>query len=889
MIRIICNIVIAALALGSTSVLAQTINVGSDSGLPGATVVIPVNFVTGATDVGSMDIDVDFDATKFSDATGDCSVTNVGQALATCSKAAGKVRISIAGDGNNALITGLAANISFTIADPVAAGGVDLDGVIFAASNVDGSAELPAGTITVNDGVVTVLGPQFSSSPASFAFGPVVQGGAEPSQDLTITNTGPDGTALTGDCGFHGANGDSNPSDVFLLDGGTANVPFNINGQNNDTVAVSCDTSKPFGPYTGQFSCDHNGGAGGSSTPVTYALSCTITDVPHPAFTATPASLDFVAADAGDFIPTQDSAITNTGDNPSTLTTSSACTLMGTDAGQYSLTGTTSYALADGGGESAVVTVRCTSETEGVYNDAWVSCPHTDPVAGTGTIPLTCEVFAAGAAVYGSSPVPPGGVIDLTPGEDAIVGTDPPDQTNNIQNTAANVNSNDLWVECSLSANVAISETTDNNGFFIAPGSSRPATFACDASIVGNYNATYTCDYGVDGTASTGAGTATYDVDCDVRNPESVVSEDPESPDTLTTVVPTGGTGTFHVTFTEDADEGVDGELITCDLEDGSVFSITSPVSFPAVIPAGGSLGVTVEGTDPGGVDIIQDVLRCTYLDSGSEGTDVFYNLVMQIGEVATFTVFKDFTDENPNAAPVEISCDNGLPIRADSTVREGLPVTFVVGAFESGELNCEIFESPTPDGYMASFEASGDSAFGTTDTSCVFTTVDRGNENICRITNRPKPVDVVITKEWLIEGSSSDFINISYELTLYCDAVIVDGYPYLNGGTFAPASNSDSGVWYKPFGGIGPETFTAQVIPGYPSSDCLVVENVYDDTVETENNCGNLVVSAGHGDICTVSNTVFFEGIPTLSQYGLAILALLMLTVGMVGFRRFT
>jgi hypothetical protein len=32
----------------------------------------------------------------------------------------------------------------------------------------------------------------------------------------------------------------------------------------------------------------------------------------------------------------------------------------------------------------------------------------------------------------------------------------------------------------------------------------------------------------------------------------------------------------------------------------------------------------------------------------------------------------------------------------------------------------------------------------------------------------------------------------------------------------------------------------------------------------------------------------VFFEGIPTLSQYGMAIMALLMLGVGFVGFRRF-
>ena len=48
------------------------------------------------------------------------------------------------------------------------------------------------------------------------------------------------------------------------------------------------------------------------------------------------------------------------------------------------------------------------------------------------------------------------------------------------------------------------------------------------------------------------------------------------------------------------------------------------------------------------------------------------------------------------------------------------------------------------------------------------------------------------------------------------------------------------------------------------------------------------MVVSAGNPDSCRIINTVFFEGIPTLSQWGMALLALLMLGVGMVGFRRF-
>ena len=46
----------------------------------------------------------------------------------------------------------------------------------------------------------------------------------------------------------------------------------------------------------------------------------------------------------------------------------------------------------------------------------------------------------------------------------------------------------------------------------------------------------------------------------------------------------------------------------------------------------------------------------------------------------------------------------------------------------------------------------------------------------------------------------------------------------------------------------------------------------------------------AGKTITCTVTNTsVFFEGIPTFSQFGRAILALLVLAVGLVGFRRFS
>jgi hypothetical protein len=79
-----------------------------------------------------------------------------------------------------------------------------------------------------------------------------------------------------------------------------------------------------------------------------------------------------------------------------------------------------------------------------------------------------------------------------------------------------------------------------------------------------------------------------------------------------------------------------------------------------------------------------------------------------------------------------------------------------------------------------------------------------------------------------------------------------------------------------------------AEVVPAYPSSHCWVEEEVNSSAVEVDNGCTDITVSLNQGDSCLITNTVFYEGIPTLSQWGIAIMALLMLGVGLVGFRRF-
>jgi hypothetical protein len=73
-----------------------------------------------------------------------------------------------------------------------------------------------------------------------------------------------------------------------------------------------------------------------------------------------------------------------------------------------------------------------------------------------------------------------------------------------------------------------------------------------------------------------------------------------------------------------------------------------------------------------------------------------------------------------------------------------------------------------------------------------------------------------------------------------------------------------------------------SEVITGlYPdyggSSYCSVTELKLDSAAEgDDSDCANLPISLGEGNSCTIYNTVFFEGIPTLNQ------------IGAIGFRRY-
>jgi hypothetical protein len=307
--------------------------------------------------------------------------------------------------------------------------------------------------------------------------------------------------------------------------------------------------------------------------------------------------------------------------------------------------------------------------------------------------------------------------------------------------------------------------------------------------------------------------------------------------------------------------------------------------------------GTTCTATETLPSGYAQESSTCTDVAVTVAGTPScgFVNVPLR----TTFEVTKEFTDgDNPTLVEVSLSCNTGLILDQSKVIDETESVIFVVTDFDHGELDCEITEEGLA-GYSPTYDADGPGEFNE-DGGCNFANVGGGSENTCHIVNDVDPVEIEIEKEWVFEGSSGSEIDTRYELTLYCDAEIVDGdnggVDSVAGGIAIPLCNIVLGAespagpgsqWCKVFYSEGSDSFIAEVIPNYPSSNCYVEERVYDDAVEIDNGCGDIVVSAGNGDSCTITNTVFFEGIPTLNPSGRILMIVLVLGIAWVAYRR--
>lgn len=237
--------------------------------------------------------------------------------------------------------------------------------------------------------------------------------------------------------------------------------------------------------------------------------------------------------------------------------------------------------------------------------------------------------------------------------------------------------------------------------------------------------------------------------------------------------------------------------------------------------------------------------------------------------EQARFFVGKDFDDDNEAEVEVTLTCNTGLPLSQPTTISEGDPVNFVIGDFEQGALNCEVTEV-TIDGYTASYD-DGD---GISADNCSWEGLT-GGQYTCNITNSLQQSEVVVTKEWIDENPQFNAINYA-EAFWSCSNVATDGFGGTGGGLdFLGNPGSDSFFVY----------------PDWENGTTCTVSEVFiaDGGVEIDDSdCQTITLFPGEDAACTIVNTRLYAGIPTLSHYGLGVLAILMLGMGFVGFRRF-
>lgn len=224
-----------------------------------------------------------------------------------------------------------------------------------------------------------------------------------------------------------------------------------------------------------------------------------------------------------------------------------------------------------------------------------------------------------------------------------------------------------------------------------------------------------------------------------------------------------------------------------------------------------------------------------------------------------------DFTNDNTGTVNVELTCNSGNPLVQDFDISEAGGVTFVVNGLVDGS-NCSIALSDLDEGYVA------------TSDPCTWTGIVVGEtDTSCDITAEPVANVWTPSKEWVDVGPD---VSQTAEFDWFCTnaSITTDGDDTGFGGSF-----TDTGDW-----AIDVDVYPA---PGMTANCSLTeVQDSLDSAVESDQGCadGNDFTIGSGDDGCTVTNTAFYEGIPTLSQYGMAIMALLMLGVGFVGFRRF-
>ena len=306
----------------------------------------------------------------------------------------------------------------------------------------------------------------------------------------------------------------------------------------------------------------------------------------------------------------------------------------------------------------------------------------------------------------------------------------------------------------------------------------------------------------------------------------------------------------------------------TCTVEFEVVVAI-APSGTPLITEAGGWAESQIACYTTEGVEYPE-------LARSSASGQLSFQLSTQRTE---FRVTKFFSNQSEDdTAEVHIQCNGGIPLTQDFTLGHTDWVGFVVKEFIPGQLTCNVWEDPV-DGYTEVYSAGdlGGTAGSVSDSAsgCEFAQVETGVFT-CDIINNAEEVEITVNKEWTIDAP-----NVPIELTADAEYTCFNVLTSSDGtGGIQDVSGSLS------FSGATDSDVISGIYPTSRDSYCTVTEvNIPAEWVlADDSDCERVPVISGAE--CTIFNAAF-EGVPTLNHFGLGMMALLMLGVGAIGFRR--
>ena len=580
--------------------IAQGVNITDESGSPGASVPVTLEY-TAQNNLRQFQVEITYDDSVltpqtttdpiFGEEVDGCLASpgaNWDGSLSNCnSPSPGTILLTVSTGAPN-------SSPALDTAVPFGTMTFDIDGAAPLATAfpiaVSVNTAIRSGTsdnvpsdLTTNDGSITTDIPAgqtvYSSNPSigsTINFGNTLVGATTGAQTITVSNLQDDGTAfdILGSTGGTSAGATINVTAPGMFpasvagDGGTSTVDVSFTctptarGEQSGTLTVANDADLP-------------------TDPESYPLTCTGLS-PNIQIPAGPVSLSSTVA-GGD--PSANITVTNPQDN-FTSTANNVTATAG--AGEAEITVTTGGPANIAPNNSFDFEVSCDSSAEGNFSRT-IDFSWDDPAGpGTGSIEVECSVSDT-APIYNSDPAP-GTALALT----AAAGSQSAPDGLDINNANTNQAGDDLTISSATASEPVFTVNIINSSFGpnVAADGSDDIEVTCTPPGVGTINGMLTVQTN---DPNEPAGGFTYPLSCEGTG--EVLTTDPDDGGTLNlgTVPPGTQTPEGTISFTNNSLN--DSVQVGCGVTDtAGVFSFTpNPIEF--TLDAGQTEEVVFQGT----------------------------------------------------------------------------------------------------------------------------------------------------------------------------------------------------------------------------------------------------------------------------------------------------